>query len=374
MAMKITTLNGRKDKAGKHNDRNFNLDNAPHIDQSRLSENRYWTYNGDSENTFTDIEHDFYAENFSDYLKKHNEKHEEHRNYGRKRTIEDYLHRTNTRPEDKILQIGDMREHASGEELWECALEYQRRFDRAYGDRCKILDMALHMDEATPHVHIRRVWIAEDEDGDKFVSQTKALEQMGISEMDEDRPIGRRNNSKITFSRTDRAIFETICLERGLDISKEKPERRKHLSTEEYKLQEVKKDIKKAEEELERVRENTKTSEKAIKDAEVLAHELFKEMVNDPVLINMFAEQLEEIKKKEKDKTQRLIKLIQLQRKYMEKVYKTDKLQEEVYKAKYSKGLREAEQFIRENGLEEKYLEQKDKDHGIKSRSSTKKK
>ena len=66
--MKVTTRNARVDKAGRHNDRNYDVNNSPHIDQSRTSLNRYYTYNYDYEHTFAEIEYGFYEKNFSDYI------------------------------------------------------------------------------------------------------------------------------------------------------------------------------------------------------------------------------------------------------------------------------------------------------------------
>ena len=163
MKMKVTNRCARKDKAGKHNDRNFNLVNAPHIDQSKVNQNKYWTYNGDQEHSFAEVEKEFYARHFTDFIDVQNKKNSESRHKDRNKTLDSYYHGARTRPEDQLLQIGDKNNHATPEELWECAMTYMERFDQIYGDKCKILDMALHLDETTPHVHIRRVWIAEDE-------------------------------------------------------------------------------------------------------------------------------------------------------------------------------------------------------------------
>ncbi len=364
MSMKITSINAREDKAGKHNDRNFDLDYAPHIDQSRVDENLYWTYNGDTEHSFAEIERDFYRQHFEEYLKQQNTKHNSARHYERCKSVDDYLRGKYTRPEDRILQIGNMDEHATKEELWECAMEYVRRFDIIYGEHCKILDVALHMDEATPHVHIRRVWMAEDEQGLAHVNQTKALEQMGITDNDPSRPNGKKNNAKISFTHTDRKLFEQICIDRGLDISKAPPERRKHLTTEEYKLRMVRKDITEAREELERIKSETKT---ILKDAqqgktelEKASSILFNAMIKNPQFVDLFAEELLEIKKKERSK--RLVLLLELQTKYMKEIFQSDNVMESLYQAKFShevekaaEALRQAEHFIEEHGLKKEY-------------------
>lgn len=232
--MKVTNRNARMDASGKHNDRRFDLKNAPHIDASKSKDNIYYTYNDDSNHTFAEVERAFYKEHFSEAIEAQNRRNKAGGHNNRNTNIEKYHKGRNTRPEDKLLQVGDMNEHISAEKLWECALEYKERFEKMYGEHCKILNMALHVDEATPHVHIRRVWIAENDLGQEYVSQTKALEQLGIPRPNGEKPEGRYNNAAITFSDMDRELFQEICLEKELDIDLEPPEKRKHLSTKEY--------------------------------------------------------------------------------------------------------------------------------------------
>ena len=59
----------------------------------------------------------------------------------------------------------------------------------------KFLDLALHMDEGgAPHVHVRKVWVALDKDGEMYVSQRKALEDMRIQRPNPDKKNSRYNN------------------------------------------------------------------------------------------------------------------------------------------------------------------------------------
>ncbi len=240
--MKVTFRNARIDKSGKHNDRNFDLSLTDHIDVNKLDQNKYWTYNGNEIDSFADIERDFYVEMFSDHLDTQNKKNEEKRQKNRNKTIDDYR-KGIYQPEDKLFQIGNVKKHVSGEQLWECALEYAERFNNRYGEHCKIIDMALHMDEATPHVHIRRVWIGEDAYGNKCVSQSKALELMGIREPDPTKPIGKTNNSKITFTYQDKMIMDEIIRSKGIEIDTPTKGRDVNLSAHDYKVQELLKSL-----------------------------------------------------------------------------------------------------------------------------------
>ena len=74
--MRGTTHNGRAGKDGaysvKHNDRNFDIENAPHINPEKMSDNWYWhCYQKDCpELTFEQVEKKFYEDNFIESLKK----------------------------------------------------------------------------------------------------------------------------------------------------------------------------------------------------------------------------------------------------------------------------------------------------------------
>lgn len=233
--MKLSAQNARADSAGLHNDRKFDMDYAPHINQEKVMENRYWTYNGEKEASLAEIELDFYKKHFQKYITEQNERNKKSGHSERNRTLKQYYSAKQTRPEDKIIQIGDKDNHPDPEVLWDLCLEYQKRFEEIFGDNCKILDMALHVDEATPHVHIRRVWMYEDGKGLERVGQTKALEKLGILEKDTSKEVGRFNNAKITFTAQERQLFRDICQEKGIELEADQKSNRRHLSVPEYK-------------------------------------------------------------------------------------------------------------------------------------------
>lgn len=269
--MKVTNRNARADSSGRHNDRNFDLEKAPHINRDKTPDNEYYTYNDEKMMSFRDLELEYYQNNFEQALENQNDKHRKSRHKERIKTLEQYYSNKQTMPEDKILQIGDINEHATKEELWACALEYKDRFEDIYGDNCKIIDMALHMDEATPHVHVRRVWFAEDERGNKFVSENKALEQLGILPPNPSKEVGRYNNAKMTLTQTDNELFKTICFEYGLDIETGKTiERQSHLDVNSYK----------AKQEIPKIEQSINALANFIKD--------------NPYLINMYEDRLKE--------------------------------------------------------------------------------
>ncbi len=363
--MKITNRNARIDRAGKHNDRNFNLDNAPHIDQTKLGENKYYTYNGDTEHSFDEIEREFYEVHFSSYLAEQNRKNEEARHKERNRSVEDYARSKYTRPEDKILQIGNIKEHASGEELWECALEYMRQFNEIFGEHCMILDMALHMDEATPHVHVRRVWIAEDEAGHEYVSQTKALMQLGITAPDQEKANSKFNNPKITFTQTDTQLFRDICISRGLKINLTPAEKREHLSTLDYKVKALTEEV----EDLERTRDSLNSdiakaesrAEKTVRTLEELdktMDDMIQYFEQSPFFEDRYCPELEMAKKK--GRAERFQILSDIYTREMQAVMiDTDDFDKAAIKAKVEAELWQMENYIEEHGLADDFEQYK---------------
>lgn len=315
--MKASNHNGRMDKAARHNDRNFDVTRSDHIDAEKSKDNRYWTYDGDLTVSFKDKEMQFYREHFKDHLKMRNDVYKQRGNHKMIHNM-DYYHSSRfSRPEDKILQIGDMKEHATADQLWECTLEYQKQFDEKYGDKCKILDMALHVDEATPHVHIRRVWIGHDEAGHECVGQEKALRELDILPPDASKPISRYNNSKMTFTWEDQAMFREIARDRGLEIDEPTHNKRQSLSITAYKLERTKEDLKDVEETIERERQvKAELEEETEKRRSVLAGlkketqevgDVFEDLLLNPMFNGEYDEEVKRARKKDEQERAQIL-------------------------------------------------------------------
>lgn len=172
--MKATRHNGRSGKHGtydaKHNDRRFDVENSEHIDAERTKMNVYWDcYQGYSlpndkderaRFTFTEIEKAYYVEKYSDHVDGQNERNRKARHYDRVKTIDAILENNKTCPEETLLQLGNMDGAVSADVLAQVSAEYFEEFNRRYGSHVHILDWALHLDEATPHIHERHVFDA----------------------------------------------------------------------------------------------------------------------------------------------------------------------------------------------------------------------
>ena len=233
--MKATRHNGRSGKHGtydaKHNDRRFDVENSEHIDTERTKMNVYWDcYQGYSLQsdkderarfTFTEIEKAYYVEKYSDHVDGQNERNRKARHYDRVKTIDAILENNKTCPEETLLQLGNMDGAVSADVLAQVSAEYFEEFNRRYGSHVHILDWALHLDEATPHIHERHVFDAVNQYGELCPQQDKALEELGFELPKPNEKKGKYNNRKMVFDEECRKLFISICQNHGLTIDVE---------------------------------------------------------------------------------------------------------------------------------------------------------
>lgn len=220
--MRATIHNGRTGKDGayntKHNDRQFDIRNAEHIDPERVKNNRYWNWTGNPETTFEAAERAFYEKHIRRHLDAQNSRYRTQRHAERAKTMDEYRKSPQTCPEEVILQIGKLGDTIPTD-MMARIIQEQINWEQKTFPGVRVLDVALHMDEqGAPHIHERRAWIYTDRDGNLAISQNKALEQMGVELPNPDKPRGRFNNRKQTFSRMCREHLLQICREHGLEI------------------------------------------------------------------------------------------------------------------------------------------------------------
>lgn len=262
--MRVTYRGTRKNLSNKHNDRNFDITKAEHINPLETEKNFYWSrYPGFS---FEETEKMTYEKLFSDYLDYQNSKHIERRQYKRVRTIDDILKNKNTGPEEFILQIGDMNDNPGKNTLGVCWNELYKRlndWNLSHGEPFILLNFALHGDEKTPHLHGRRVWVATDpKTGLTVPKQELALEQAGVPLPDPTKPKSRTNNRKVTFDKMVRTWWQEICIEHGLNIEIEPLPARKHKDKETY----INEQIQAKQKELERLTANVEIAKRLEKE------------------------------------------------------------------------------------------------------------
>ena len=66
-----------------------------------------------------------------------------------------------TRPEEMILQVGKQADNVDPADFAQAVDRYLDKLDEwdtVHGGHMHILSIALHVDESSPHLHIRRVW------------------------------------------------------------------------------------------------------------------------------------------------------------------------------------------------------------------------
>lgn len=254
MSKNRTTLhNGRKNKQGqayspRHNDRKFDLDKAEHIEQERTKENVYWHYlqkeNPDMD--FSTAEKVFYKDHFEEALKIRNSSYIQHGNKKQVKTLEEYMQEHC--PEETIWMIGNAEDMIPAKILHNVWTE-QKTWMEAMFPQVTVLDWALHVDEqGAPHIHERHVFIGHDKKGREVVGQNKALAEMGISAPNPQKPTGRHNNAKMTYTAICRQHFQELCKRHGLDIEVQPRERSEMgLTQAEYKTRQEEKAAARAE-------------------------------------------------------------------------------------------------------------------------------
>lgn len=90
--MRATIHNGRTSTLGaftpKHNDRNFNINHAEHIDPERVKLNRYWNWTGNPETTFEAAEQAFYEKHIRKHLDAQNARYKAQRHAERVKSMD----------------------------------------------------------------------------------------------------------------------------------------------------------------------------------------------------------------------------------------------------------------------------------------------
>lgn len=269
--MRMTLHNGRGGKDGtynpRHNDRNFDISHAEHIDPERMPGNVYWNWTGENI-TFEDAEKAFYEEHCREYLDAVNRRHREQRHPERVRDMDAYRTARQTCPEETLLMIGNKDEYLPPKTL-RAICEKLKDWEEKQIPSLKVLDIAYHGDEeGAPHIHMRRAWIYRDENNVESIAQSKALQAAGIPLPHPDKPAGRHNNRKQVFSAMERQALYEICRGYGIESLLEMQPREKSQSGrefEDYKASKAEERAKAAEMRAKMAEEKTKQAEASLK-------------------------------------------------------------------------------------------------------------
>lgn len=308
--MRASRHNGRSGKHGvydvKHNDRNFDVANSEHIDAERTKLNVYWDcyqgycLNGDTSErkmTFTEIEKAYYFEHYGDHVDAQNERNEKAGHAERNRTTDDVLKNNKTCPEESILQLGNIDCSVTPDVLAKVVAEFFEEFEKRYGSHVHILDWALHLHEATPHVHVRQVYDALNKYGELCPQQEKALEELGFELPDPTKKRSRFNNRKMCFDAECRKLFLDIGQKNGVELEYE-PEYggASYLEKQDYIIENQQKRIAKMQAALDDITLKVLDMENMVEQIADDAYEKACEVVADTVAEHTRAEDIAELR------------------------------------------------------------------------------
>lgn len=177
-----------------------------------------------------------YREIFGEALDKYNAKQKR-----ADRKIEDYCdHIKKSKNGEKlfyedVVQWGskdDFQNPQTRERAKEAIVKYVEGFEER-NPNLKLIGAYIHMDEASPHLHLDYVPVAHGYSRGLSTrnSLDRAMKEMGFAPENE----SRKNNATKLWKESERSYFGEICRSMGLEVEMERQSTRKNLSVEEYK-------------------------------------------------------------------------------------------------------------------------------------------
>ena len=244
---------------------------------------KFHAKNTDSERSYMNVEYcnenikDVYHELFDEALSRYNEK--QTRN---DRRIDDYYEKIRSGKQEKpfheiILQIGDKDTMGAKTEEGQLAAkildEYMQHFQRR-NPTLRVFSAHLHMDEATPHLHIDFVpYITGSKRGlDTRVSLKQALTALGFKG-------GTRRETELNqWVSAEKQQLASIMLEHGIEWE-QKGTHEKHLSLLDFEKQERAKEVATLEKQKTELEEHNATmqevNEKWLDQLKNIEHDIF---------------------------------------------------------------------------------------------------
>lgn len=136
---------------------------------------------------------------------------------------------------EDVVQWGskdDFQNPQTRERAKEALVKYVEGFEER-NPNLKLIGAYIHMDEASPHLHLDYVPVAHGYSRglETRNSLDKAMKQMGFQPENE----SRKNNATKLWKESERAVFGEICRSLGLEVEPERKSDRKSLTVEEYK-------------------------------------------------------------------------------------------------------------------------------------------
>ena len=295
--MKATYHNGRANKGGKvynanHNTKAETRNQQRHIDHERTMENKIWVR--DLENLdsaklretggsfdASAYELEFYKERYGAARERKNADYVRSGHKDDVRTMEQVIKSPKTAPLETIFQIGTSKETIDPVILEKATKEFINWMQKEYGSNMDILDVALHVDEATPHIHARCVLFGRDKEGNRDVNQSAAFRELKIERPDPTKKQGKYNSPLMTFTERNRQKFYDICQGYGLEIDREvKSPSQKYLEVLEYKTEELQGELAQANEQRRKYEQQAEEAQDRKQQIEQVAEAAKKEALD----------------------------------------------------------------------------------------------
>ena len=126
----------------------------------------------------------------------------------------------------------DFQNPQTRERAKEALVKYVEGFEER-NPNLKLIGAYIHMDEASPHLHLDYVPVAHGYSRGLSTrnSLDRAMKEMGFAPENE----SRKNNATKLWKESERSYFGEICRSMGLEVEMERQSTRKNLSVEEYK-------------------------------------------------------------------------------------------------------------------------------------------
>ena len=149
------------------------------------------------------------------------------------------------------------------------------------------------MDESTPHIHERHVFDCENQYGEIAPQQEKALEALGFELPEPEKPVGRKNNRKMTFDSACRVLLFDVAKKHGLQLEEE-PEYggRAYLEKQDYILFKQKEQLAAQEQKLEELTMKIEDVEALVDEVADIAYDKAVEVVADTVKLETHKEDI----------------------------------------------------------------------------------
>ncbi len=205
-----------------------------------------------------------YHELFDDALARYNEKQTR-----RDRVIDDYYEKIRTGKQEKpfeelIIQIGNKDDMNASSENGQLARQMLDEYMQSFQQRnptLRVFSAHLHMDEATPHLHIDFIPFATGSKRglETRVSLKKALEALGFAG-------GTKSHTELNqWIESEKQALASIMARHDIEWE-QKGTHEEHLSVLDYKKQERSKEVAALETQIDALQEQTATAETALSE------------------------------------------------------------------------------------------------------------